>query len=65
MKNRYYLLDFGPGAVIPATVTARDAAAIRCGRYTVLDRAMRDLRACVGPPRFALYDRQTGDLITK
>ena len=61
MKNRYYLLDFGAtGTVGP--VTAREAAALRCGRYTSLDRAMRDLGSAVST-RFALFDRQTGDLI--
>lgn len=66
MKNRYYLIDFGATgeAAKYSTLSARDAAALRCGRYTSIDRAKRDLNAAVGGPnRWRLFDRETGELI--
>lgn len=66
MKNRYYMIDFGAAGEASkySTLTARDAAALRCGRYTSIDRAMRDLNAAVGGPnRWRLFDRDTLELI--
>ena len=65
MKNRYYLIDLGGNADTVTSLTARDAAALRCGRFTSIDRAKRELNAAVGINRWVLLDRQTGELIQK
>lgn len=67
MKNRYYMLDMGDTGRHDGTpISTRDAATLRCGRYTSLDRAMRDIGSAVGSPgRFALLDRRTGTVIAE
>ncbi len=66
MKNRYFLIDFGAAGEASkySTLTARDAAALRCGKFTSIDRAKRELNAAVGgPDRWRLFDRDTLELI--
>jgi len=52
MKHRYCMFDTIRGE--------------HCGRFTSLDRAMRDINAAIGAPgRFTLLDRLTGETIAK
>lgn len=67
MAATYYMLDFGHnGRSDGGKIGTRDAAAMRCGRYNSLDRAMRDLAASAGTPgRFGLLDRSTMTVIAE
>lgn len=61
MAARYQLVD--------TTVLPRDKAlgrkafpsAANAGRFNSLAHALRELKACVGPDRFILVDRETGE----
>jgi hypothetical protein len=62
MNNRFDMLDFGATGTI-GPVSHRDAAALRCGRYTSEARAHRDLLRNEWPSRFALLDRLNWTII--
>ncbi len=64
---RYYMLDYGNhGHWEGGKPTAKEAAALRCGKFNSIDRARREIRSAVGSPRrFALLDRSTMTVIAE